>query len=82
MKFAYTLLIAGSLGQINALRVASEDKQTTEMESCGPDAKPHNPTECADWFKCEQKTFVNSGGFAETTHVCQYGQEGDVCDPL
>ena len=53
MKFAYTLLIAGSLGQINALRVASEDKQTTEMESCGPDAKPHNPTECADWFKCE-----------------------------
>ena len=82
MKFASTLLIAGSIGQINALSVASGDYQTTEMESCGPDTKPGNPTECAEQFKCEAKTFINSGGIAETTHVCQYGQVGDVCDPL
>ena len=35
IKFASTLLIAGSLGQINAIRVASGDR-VGEMERCGP----------------------------------------------
>ena len=77
MKFATSLAIAGSLGQINAISVSSTHKAGL-MERCGPSSTT-NVTECQEEFKCEEKTFINSGGVAETNHVCQYGQINDVC---
>ena len=77
IKFATTLAIAGTFGQINAVAITSEDQSRAGfMERCGKSA---NERECVEDYYCKETSFINSGGLAETNYVCNYAQEGDLC---